>query len=101
MDNCSSLVQDGSAPYSSRYVGSMVADVHRTLVYGGIFMYPANEKSPKGKVTNHTYQKFGSFKNLLMDNTADLPLNMVNLLFNTSSIAICVQRQQPHLCPGV
>lgn len=28
----------------------MVADVHRTLVYGGIFMYPANKKSPNGKV---------------------------------------------------
>ncbi|XP_018413373.1 PREDICTED: fructose-1,6-bisphosphatase isozyme 2 [Nanorana parkeri] len=41
---------DGSSPYSSRYVGSMVADVHRTLVYGGLFMYPANEKSPKGKL---------------------------------------------------
>lgn len=44
-------LQDGSAPYGSRYVGSMVADVHRTLVYGGIFLYPANVKSPKGKVT--------------------------------------------------
>uniref|UniRef100_A0A665V9X5 Fructose-1,6-bisphosphatase 1 n=1 Tax=Echeneis naucrates TaxID=173247 RepID=A0A665V9X5_ECHNA len=33
-----------------RYVGSMVADVHRTLVYGGIFLYPANVKSPKGKL---------------------------------------------------
>lgn len=43
-------LQDGSAPYGGRYVGSMVADVHRTLVYGGIFMYPANVKSPKGKV---------------------------------------------------
>lgn len=43
--------QDGSAPYGSRYVGSMVADVHRTLVYGGIFLYPANVKSPKGKVS--------------------------------------------------
>ncbi|XP_078424371.1 fructose-1,6-bisphosphatase isozyme 2-like [Cetorhinus maximus] len=42
--------EDGSAPYSSRYVGSMVADVHRTLKYGGIFMYPANKKSPKGKL---------------------------------------------------
>ncbi|CAO2596396.1 Fructose-1,6-bisphosphatase 1 [Lemmus lemmus] len=41
---------DGSAPYGARYVGSMVADVHRTLVYGGIFMYPANQKSPKGKL---------------------------------------------------
>uniref|UniRef100_A0A3Q3FSU7 Fructose-1,6-bisphosphatase 1 n=1 Tax=Labrus bergylta TaxID=56723 RepID=A0A3Q3FSU7_9LABR len=42
--------QDGSAAYGSRYVGSMVADVHRTLVYGGIFLYPANVKSPKGKL---------------------------------------------------
>ncbi|XP_032122314.1 fructose-1,6-bisphosphatase isozyme 2 isoform X1 [Sapajus apella] len=42
--------EDGSAPYGARYVGSMVADVHRTLVYGGIFMYPANQKSPKGKL---------------------------------------------------
>ncbi|XP_058845951.1 fructose-1,6-bisphosphatase 1-like isoform X1 [Acipenser ruthenus] len=41
---------DGSAPYGGRYVGSMVADVHRTLVYGGIFLYPANTKSPKGKL---------------------------------------------------
>lgn len=29
----------------------MVSDIHRTIAYGGIFMYPANEKSPKGKVT--------------------------------------------------
>ncbi|XP_071011915.1 fructose-1,6-bisphosphatase isozyme 2-like [Oncorhynchus clarkii lewisi] len=42
--------EDGSAPYGARYVGSMVADVHRTIAYGGIFMYPANEKSPKGKL---------------------------------------------------
>ncbi|XP_066473066.1 fructose-1,6-bisphosphatase isozyme 2 [Tiliqua scincoides] len=41
--------EEGS-PYGARYVGSMVADVHRTLVYGGIFLYPANEKSPKGKL---------------------------------------------------
>lgn len=32
-------------------MGSMVSDIHRTIAYGGIFMYPANEKSPKGKVT--------------------------------------------------
>ncbi|XP_011224636.1 fructose-1,6-bisphosphatase isozyme 2 isoform X2 [Ailuropoda melanoleuca] len=44
------LDPDGSAPYGARYVGSMVADVHRTLVYGGIFLYPANQKSPKGKL---------------------------------------------------
>lgn len=37
-------------PYGARYVGSMVADVHRTLKYGGIFMYPATKDSPQGKV---------------------------------------------------
>ncbi|KAI8611675.1 fructose-1,6-bisphosphatase class 1/Sedoheputulose-1,7-bisphosphatase [Chytriomyces sp. MP71] len=31
------------SPYSARYVGSMVADVHRTLLYGGIFMYPTGK----------------------------------------------------------
>ena len=35
----------------ARYVGSMVADMHRTLKYGGIFFYPASKKSPKGKVS--------------------------------------------------
>ncbi|KAI3626951.1 FBP1 [Malassezia furfur] len=37
-------------PYSARYIGSMVADVHRTLLYGGIFCYPADKKSTKGKL---------------------------------------------------
>ncbi|KAA0191798.1 hypothetical protein HAZT_HAZT000883 [Hyalella azteca] len=33
-----------------RYIGSMVADVHRTIKYGGIFMYPATADAPKGKL---------------------------------------------------
>ncbi|XP_060836707.1 fructose-1,6-bisphosphatase 1-like isoform X1 [Rhopalosiphum padi] len=37
-------------PYGARYVGSMVADVHRTMKYGGIFMYPATKQSPNGKL---------------------------------------------------
>ncbi len=41
---------EGKKPYSLRYVGSMVADVHRTLIYGGIFMYPKDSKSKKGKL---------------------------------------------------
>jgi fructose-1,6-bisphosphatase I len=36
--------------YSSRYIGSMVGDVHRTLLYGGIFGYPATKKNPSGKL---------------------------------------------------
>jgi len=42
--------KDGKAPYGARYVGSMVADVHRTLMYGGIFMYPATSEAPNGKL---------------------------------------------------
>eukprot|EP01100_Stratorugosa_tubuloviscum_P000071 TRINITY_DN1015_c4_g1_i1.p1 TRINITY_DN1015_c4_g1~~TRINITY_DN1015_c4_g1_i1.p1 ORF type:complete len:332 (-),score=151.23 TRINITY_DN1015_c4_g1_i1:168-1163(-) len=37
-------------PYSLRYVGSMVADVHRTLIYGGIFMYPGDKNAKDGKL---------------------------------------------------
>ncbi|CCE61762.1 hypothetical protein TPHA_0B00900 [Tetrapisispora phaffii CBS 4417] len=36
--------------YSSRYIGSMVADMHRTFLYGGLFAYPADKKSPNGKL---------------------------------------------------
>ncbi len=37
-------------PYSARYIGSLVADIHRTLMKGGIFIYPADSKSPQGKL---------------------------------------------------
>jgi fructose-1,6-bisphosphatase I len=37
-------------PYSARYIGSMVADIHRNLLYGGIFMYPADSRNPNGKL---------------------------------------------------
>jgi fructose-1,6-bisphosphatase I len=42
--------KDGGRPYKSRYVGSMIADVHRTLLYGGIFAYPADSENPNGKL---------------------------------------------------
>ncbi len=37
-------------PYSLRYIGTMVGDVHRTLLYGGIFAYPGDKKNPDGKL---------------------------------------------------
>jgi fructose-1,6-bisphosphatase I len=36
--------------YTSRYIGSLVADFHRTLVRGGVFLYPETKKSPNGKL---------------------------------------------------
>ncbi|WP_437919525.1 class 1 fructose-bisphosphatase [Sphingobacterium sp. LRF_L2] len=39
-----------SRPYTSRYIGSMVADLHRTLITGGIFLYPETSSYPQGKL---------------------------------------------------
>lgn len=41
--------EDGR-PYGSRYVGTLVADFHRTLLQGGVFAYPADSKNPEGKL---------------------------------------------------
>lgn len=37
-------------PYSFRYIGSLVADFHRNLITGGIYVYPKNSRSPEGKI---------------------------------------------------
>ncbi|PKI43408.1 hypothetical protein CRG98_036165 [Punica granatum] len=37
-------------PYSARYIGSLVGDFHRTLLYGGIYGYPRDKKSKNGKL---------------------------------------------------
>ena len=39
-----------AGPYTARYIGSLVADFHRTLLRGGIFLYPPTAKSPTGKL---------------------------------------------------
>lgn len=52
-DLVSYLKEDAPAtgrPYKLRYIGSLVADFHRTLLKGGLFMYPKDTKSPKGKL---------------------------------------------------
>jgi fructose-1,6-bisphosphatase I len=46
----SDVGEENKKAYSLRYIGSMVADVHRTLLYGGVFLYPADIKSYKGKL---------------------------------------------------
>ncbi len=47
---CKQKDKDTNRPYSARYIGSMVADLHRNLLKGGIFIYPPTAKSPKGKL---------------------------------------------------
>src|SRR5690606_2355026 len=37
-------------PYSSRYIGSLVADFHRNLIQGGIYLYPTSSRYPEGKL---------------------------------------------------
>jgi len=50
IDHCINKLQDRPKPYSLRYIGSMVADIHRNLIKGGIFMYPISKKRPNGKL---------------------------------------------------
>jgi fructose-1,6-bisphosphatase I len=40
----------GGQEYGSRYIGSLVADFHRTLLKGGVFLYPPTKKAPRGKL---------------------------------------------------
>lgn len=47
---CQRKTFDTGGPYTQRYIGSMVADVHRNLIKGGIFMYPGTIDRPKGKL---------------------------------------------------
>ena len=61
LPQCSSKIQNYIAsckennastnrPYSARYIGSLVADFHRNLIKGGIYLYPSSTKSPNGKL---------------------------------------------------
>lgn len=47
---CQQNDKETNRPYSSRYIGSMVADLHRNLLKGGIFIYPMTAKKPEGKL---------------------------------------------------
>ena len=47
---CQKKNRSNGGPYTQRYIGSMVADVHRNLIKGGIFMYPPTQDKPKGKL---------------------------------------------------
>jgi fructose-1,6-bisphosphatase I len=50
INECQNQTKDSGGPYTQRYIGSMVADVHRNLIKGGIFMYPGTTDKPKGKL---------------------------------------------------
>ncbi len=47
---CQKKDESNGGPYTQRYIGSMVSDVHRNLIKGGIFMYPGILNKPKGKL---------------------------------------------------
>ena len=50
MDSLKTGGKDGGKPYSARYIGSLVGDFHRTILYGGIYGYPGDAKNPNGKL---------------------------------------------------
>ncbi|MGB5446613.1 MAG: class 1 fructose-bisphosphatase, partial [Psychromonas sp.] len=47
---CQEIDSPTKRPYTSRYIGSLVSDVHRNLLKGGIYMYPSTASSPQGKL---------------------------------------------------
>jgi fructose-1,6-bisphosphatase I len=47
---CQQKNNENGGPYTQRYIGSMVADLHRNLIKGGIFMYPGTTEKPQGKL---------------------------------------------------
>ena len=42
--------EEENRPYTSRYIGSLVADFHRNMIKGGIYIYPSTSQSPRGKL---------------------------------------------------
>ena len=50
INECQQKSATNGGPYTQRYIGSMVSDVHRNLIKGGIFMYPAIKDKPGGKL---------------------------------------------------
>lgn len=49
-EECQRKDISNGGPYTQRYIGSMVSDVHRNLIKGGIFMYPGTDDKPQGKL---------------------------------------------------
>ena len=47
---CQQTLPGASRPYSGRYIGSLVADFHRNLIKGGIYIYPDTKTDPEGKL---------------------------------------------------
>lgn len=47
---CQENVPEDGRPYTSRYIGSLVADFHRNLLKGGIYLYPSTQSHPQGKL---------------------------------------------------
>ena len=50
LEYCMESNKEEKRPYGHRYIGSMVGDMHRTLIKGGIFMYPGDKSNPNGKL---------------------------------------------------
>lgn len=42
--------EEDDRPYTSRYIGSLVSDIHRNMIKGGIYIYPTSSKAPNGKL---------------------------------------------------
>ena len=47
---CKDIDKNSNRPFTARYIGSLVADFHRNLIKGGVYIYPGTKKNPEGKL---------------------------------------------------
>eukprot|EP00448_Togula_jolla_P000816 CAMPEP_0170602844 /NCGR_PEP_ID=MMETSP0224-20130122/18605_1 /TAXON_ID=285029 /ORGANISM="Togula jolla, Strain CCCM 725" /LENGTH=475 /DNA_ID=CAMNT_0010927705 /DNA_START=56 /DNA_END=1483 /DNA_ORIENTATION=+ len=93
--------------YSLRYIGSMVGDVHRTLLYGGLFAYPADKKNPNGKLRllyeaapmSFILEQAGGMSSTGLSRVMDIPPTGVHqrvpiILGSTDDVAECCKYYQ-------
>ena len=50
IQHCKKVAPQDNRPYTGRYIGSMIADIHRNLLKGGIYLYPPTKQNPQGKL---------------------------------------------------
>jgi fructose-1,6-bisphosphatase I len=86
IDYCKSKENDKGKAYSGRYIGSMVADIHRNLIKGGIFIYPATASAPEGKLRllyecqpmAYIYEQAGGIATSGAERIMDIPLKSLH-----------------------
>jgi fructose-1,6-bisphosphatase I len=107
IQNCQQKSRSEGGPYTQRYTGSMVADLHRNLLKGGIFLYPETPEHPHGKLRLvYECNPFAFILEMAGGKSTDGNKNILNiqpdtLHQRTPFFAGSVEMMKPFLCNGL